>query len=128
MSDSSTFAEAQGADAKTLAKLDHPMNYTNSVFREQKPANAEECQAYLYERRMVEDLISEYNYRIDASLTDTANCGALNKFFTDDAEVVFPRGKYHGNAGLGEWLMAPVSALQRMSVSIFLSLARSLID
>lgn len=123
MSDSRTSAEAQGADAKTLAKLDHPMNYTNSTFKEQRPINAEELQAYLYDRRMMEDLISEYTYRVDASLIDTSNYGALNKLFTDDAEVIFPRGKYQGNAGLAEWLLAPVSELQRMSVSISLSLA-----
>lgn len=119
MSDSGTSAEAQGAGVKTLARLDHPMNYTKSTFEEQRPKNAEERQAYLYDRRMMEDLISEYTYRVDASLTDTSNYGALNKLFTDDAEVIFSRGKYQGNAGLGEWLLAPVSALHRMSVSIF---------
>lgn len=118
MSDPNTSAEAQGAGTKTLAELDHPMNYTNSAFKEQRPATAEERQAYLYDRRMIEDLISEYNYRVDASLAKTPNYGDLNKLFTDDAEVTFPsRGKYQGNTGLGEWLMSPVSAFHRMSVS-----------
>lgn len=122
MSDSNTSAERQGADAKTLTGLDHPVHHTNSVFREKRPANAEERQAYLYDRRMLEDLISEYTYRVDASLANTANYENLNKLFTNDAEVVFPRGKYQSNAGLGEWLLAPVSALHRMSVSKRLSL------
>lgn len=99
------------------------MNYTNSVFREQRPANAEERQAYLYDRRMIEDLISEYNYRVDASLVKTDNNGVLDNLFTDDAEVIFPRGKYQGNVELGEWLLSPVSAFHRMSVSEGCSLA-----
>lgn len=77
--------------------------------------NAEERQAYLYDRRMMEDLISEYNYKIDASLAKTPNYGDLNKLFTDDAEVTFPRGKYQGNTGLAEWLLSPVSTFHRMS-------------
>lgn len=99
------------------------MNYAKSAFREQKPADAEERQAYLYNRRMIEDLISEYTYRVDASLAKTSMYGDLNKLFTDDAAVTFPRGKYQGNAGLGEWLLSPVSALHRMSVSEVCSLA-----
>lgn len=117
MSDYNTSAQGHGADAKTLAELDHPMNYTKSTFTEQRPKNGEERQAYLYDRRMIEDLISEYAYRVDASLANTANYETLNKLFTDDVQVVFPRGKYQGNAGMGEWLLAPVSALHRMSVS-----------
>ncbi|KAI7774456.1 hypothetical protein LA080_008322 [Diaporthe eres] len=115
MSDSNTSAEVQRAGTKTLAELNHPMNYTNPAFKEQRPVNAEERQAYLYDRRMMEDLISEYNYRIDASLAKTPNYGDLNKLFTDDAEVTFPRGKYQGNTGLAEWLLSPVSTFHRMS-------------
>lgn len=66
---------------------------------------------------MIEDLISEYNYRVDASLAKTPNYGDLNKLFTEDAEVTFPRGKYQGNAGVAEWLLSPVSTFHRMSVS-----------
>ncbi|KAK2613935.1 hypothetical protein N8I77_000802 [Diaporthe amygdali] len=107
--------EIEETDARGLAELSHPMNYTNLAFEEQKPANAEERQAYLYDRKIIEDLISEYNYRVDASLAKTPNYGALDKLFTHDAEVTFPRGKYQGNAGLGEWLMSPFSALHRMA-------------
>lgn len=100
------------------------MHHTNLVFREKRPTDTEEQQAYLYDRRMLEDLISEYTYRVDASLANTVNYETLNKLFTNDAEVVFPRGKYQGSAGMGEWLLAPVSAFHRMSVSKFLSLSR----
>lgn len=117
MSDSNTSAEVQRAGTKTLAELNHPMSYTNTAFKEQRPTNAEERQGYLYDRRMIEDLISEYNYRVDASLAKTTNYGDLNKLFTVDAEVTFPRGKYQGNAGLAEWLLSPVSTFHRMSVS-----------
>lgn len=118
MSDSNSSAEAHaGEGARTLDELDHPMNYTNSAFIEQRPANAEERQAYLYDRRMIEDVISEYNYRVDVSLIKNRTYKSLDDLFTDDAEVVFPQGKHQGNAGLGEWLLSPVSALHRMSVS-----------
>lgn len=123
MSDSNTSTEVQGASTKTLAELNHPMNYTNLAFKEQRPANAEERQAYVYDRRMIEDLISEYTYRVDASLAKGPSYGALDKLFTEDADVTFPRGKYQGNAGLGEWLLSPVSAFHRMSVSEVCSLA-----
>lgn len=116
MTHSISIAEAQGGGARGLAELDHPMNYTNSDFVEKGPANAEERQAYLYDRRMIEDLISEYNYMVDAGLIKTRTYEILDDFFTSDAEVVFPRGKRQGSTGLGEWLLSPVSAFHRMSV------------
>lgn len=116
MTHSNSNAEAQGGGARALAELDHPLNYTNSAFVEKGPANAEERQAYLYDRRMIEDLISEYNYMVDAGLTKTRTYDTLDNFFTSDAEVVFPRGKRQGNTGLGKWLLSPVSTFHRMSV------------
>lgn len=122
MPDSSSSGEAQGADVKALAELDHPMHYTNSAFKEQRPTNSDERQAYLYDRRMIEDLISEYNYRVDSSLAKSPDYGVLGNLFADNAVVAFPHGKHLGNAGLGEWLLSPVSAFHRMSVSEALSL------
>lgn len=127
MPDSSSSGEAQEADAKALAELDHPLHYINSTFKEQRPTNPDERQAYLYDRRMIEDLISEYNYRVDSSLAKSPDYGVLDSLFIDDAVVAFPHGKHLGNAGLGEWLLSPVSAFHRMSVSEPLSLLRYLI-
>ncbi|KAL1879851.1 hypothetical protein Daus18300_001690 [Diaporthe australafricana] len=115
MSHSNTLAESQELAAKVLANLDHPMHYANTTFRELRPEHAGERQAYLYDRKVIEDLISEYNYLVDAGLTKNSNRGALDELFTADAEVVFPRGKHQGNADLGEWLLSPVSALHRMT-------------
>lgn len=117
MTDSGSSTEAQGGVARALAALDHPLNYTSSAFIEQKPANAEERQAYLYDRTIIEDLISDYNYGVDAGMVKTHSHKTLDSLFTNDAEVVFPHGKHQGNVGLGEWLLLPVSALHRMSVS-----------
>lgn len=117
MTDPGGSTEAPEGVARAFAALDHPMNYADSAFIEQRPANAEERQAYLYDRAIIEDLISDYNYGVDASVVKTHTHKTLDSLFTNDAEVVFPHGKHQGNAGLGEWLLLPVSALHRISVS-----------
>lgn len=117
MSHSNSITESQEPAAKVFADLDHPMHYANTTFRGLRPEYPDERQAYLYDRKLIEDLISEYNYLVDAGLTNNSNHGALNKLFTADSEVIFPRGKYQGNAGLEEWLLSPVSAFHRMTVS-----------
>lgn len=118
MSASNNLAESP----RVLQALDHPLNYTSSMFREVKPRNAEERLNYLYERRLIEDLLNEYSYRVDAMMVEPHDFKAYNNLFTDDCRVILHSGKRQGSEGLGEWFLPSVSVFHRMTVSEDLTL------
>lgn len=56
----------EGADRPALLAIEHPLSYTKAPFVGLKPKTDEERVKYLYEHKLIEDLMHEYSYSIDA--------------------------------------------------------------
>jgi hypothetical protein len=99
---------------------DHPLANGN-ISESKPPTSFEEKVTYLYEHQRITDLLNEYAYRLDSFKAGSDNLeGNWQRLFTDDCEVTYPFGTYHGREGLGEWAFEAEARFQRMQVSIIL--------
>jgi hypothetical protein len=98
-----------------LLAVKHPLNHTQS-FSEVRPSSTEEKIQYLFERRMVEDLLNTYAYVLDTCMVKAEAADIWVDLFTEDCELTYPFGTHHTKKGLAEWCLKAETRFKRMQV------------
>ncbi|KAK5311534.1 hypothetical protein LTR93_011687 [Exophiala xenobiotica] len=102
-----------------LLPVDHPLSYIHaSKSTTAEPfvvaKTLEQQTTYLYDHRLISDLLNEYTYRIDTCMVDPALVDRWVDLFTDDCKLTYAFGGHVGKKGLGKWAMYAESRFHRM--------------
>ena len=108
----------------------HPLSYTSGEECWSAPKASLKAQAveekveYLMQSQRLRDLLSQFSYSLDACLVNPATLDFYTSLFTEDCQLVFPFGTFHGKIGIPEMVLKAESRFQRMTVSLVAVQAR----
>ncbi|KIX05570.1 uncharacterized protein Z518_06442 [Rhinocladiella mackenziei CBS 650.93] len=99
-----------------MENIDHPLRDAKyDQFTEVKPQSTADKITYLYERRLIEDVLNHYAYLLDICKMDHHAAHAWASLFTEDCTLHLPAGPRRGVPGLVEWCLSVGTKFKKMT-------------